>query len=86
MLRYNSAEAVGYNLVQFIASPIHASVIPKLNVYNPDLVRSAVEPNVFLLLEADSTVTPARLSGTLINAKGDRVFTYTLTAAELAPA
>ncbi len=38
------------------------------------------------LLEADSTVTPARLSGTLINAKGDRVFTYTLTAAGLAPA
>ena len=86
VLRYNSVAAVGYNLVQFIASPIHASVIPKLNVYNPDLVRSAVEPNVFLLLEADSTVTPARLSGTLINAKGDRVFTYTLTAAELAPA
>jgi len=86
VLRYNSAETVGYDLVQFIASPIHASVIPTLNVYNPDLVRSAVEPNVFLLLEADSTVTPARLRGTLINAKGDHVFTYEVNATELTPA
>jgi alkaline phosphatase D len=83
VLRYKSAATVGYNLVQFIASPIHASVIPTLNVYNPDLVRSAVEPNVFLLLEADSSVSPATLRGMLVNEKGDRVFSYGLTAAEL---
>lgn len=80
---YKSAATVGYNLVQFIASPIHGSVIPTLNVYNPDLVRSAVEPHVFLLLEADSSLSPAALRGTLVNAKGDRVFSYGLTAAEL---
>jgi alkaline phosphatase D len=86
VLRYKSEATVGYNLVQFISSPIHGGVIPTWNVYNPAVVRSAAEPNVFLMLEADSTVAPARLEGTLINAKGERVFSYGLTAAELSPA
>lgn len=86
VLRYRSVETVGYNLVQFIASPIHGSVIPTLNVYNPDLVRSAVEPHVFLLLEADSTVSPPSLQGALINRKGERVFTYTLNLSDVSPA
>jgi alkaline phosphatase D len=60
-------------------------VIPALNVFHPDLVRSAVEPNVFLLLEADSTVNPPRLEGTLINAKGERVFSYAVSLPELTP-
>ena len=84
VLRYKTKETLGYELVQLIASPIHANVIPKLNVYHPDLVRSAVEPNVFMLLDADSTVTPARLRATLINRHGARVFTYDLNAADLA--
>jgi alkaline phosphatase D len=85
VLRYKSVETVGYNLVQFIVSPIHSSVLSARNVFNPDLVRSAVEPNVFLVLEADSTVIPARLRGALINARGERVFTYELTLADLTP-
>ncbi len=86
VLRYNSKAAVGYDLVQFIASPVHGSVIPSLNVYNPHLVRSAVEPHVFLLVEADDTVSPARLDATLINARGARVFHYQLTIEDLTPA
>jgi alkaline phosphatase D len=85
VLRYKSLATAGYNLVQYISSPIHAGVIPALNVFHPDLVRSAVEPNVFLLLEADSTVNPPRLEGTLINAKGERVFSYGVSLAELTP-
>lgn len=83
VLRYKTRKSLGYDLVQFIASPIHANVIPTLNVYHPDLVRSAVEPNVFMLVDIDSTVTPARLQTSLVNRHGDRVFTYTLTTAEL---
>lgn len=86
VLRYATKESIGYNLLQFIASPIHASVIPRLNVYNPDLVRSAVEPNVFLLLEADTTVPQPRLSGTLINVRGERVFSYEAGLLDLMPA
>lgn len=85
VLRYDTRKTVGYKLVQFIASPIHGSTIPALNVYNPDLVRSAVEPHVFLLVEADSTVTPPELHATLINKAGEHVFSYHLTTDDLKP-
>jgi len=86
VLRYKTAKTVGYDLVQFIASPVHGSTIPSLNVYNPDLVRSAVEPNVFLRVDADSTVTPAVFDAALINKNGETVFSYRLSADDLKPA
>ncbi len=86
VLRYKTQKTVGYDLAQFIASPIHASTIPSLNVYHPDLVRSAVEPNIFLRVDADSTVTPAEFHATLINKNGGQVFSYHLTTDDLSPA
>lgn len=85
VLKYPTAKTVGYDLVQFIASPIHSSTIPSLNVYHPDLVRSAVEPNVFLRVDADSTVTPATFNAALINKNGETVFSYHLTEHDLQP-
>ena len=85
VLRYKTTKNVGYELVQFIASPIHGSTIPSLNVYNPDLIRSAVEPHVFLQVDADSTVQPAEFRATLINKDGERVFSYHLTTDNLKP-
>jgi alkaline phosphatase D len=87
VLRYKETEkTAGYRMVQFIASPIHHKVIPSLNIYHPDLVRSAVEPHVFLLVEVDTTVTPAALRTELVNRHGERVFTYNLTLDDLTPA
>lgn len=86
VLKYKTSKTVGYDLVQIIASPVHGSTIPSLNVYNPDLVRSAVEPNVFLRVDADSTVTPAVFDATLINKNGETVFSYHLTEEDLKPA
>ncbi|WAC18734.1 alkaline phosphatase D family protein [Luteolibacter sp. SL250] len=87
VLSYKGTEkTAGYRMVQFIASPIHHKVIPSLNVYHPDLVRSAVEPHVFLVVEVDSTVTPASLHAELVNRHGARVFTYDLTLDDLTPA
>ncbi|MES2707052.1 MAG: alkaline phosphatase D family protein [Verrucomicrobiota bacterium] len=85
VLRYPTTGTVGYDLVQFIASPIHSSTIPSLNVYNPALIRSAVEPNVFLRVDVDSTVSPAELHATLINRNGEQVFSYHLTTDDLKP-
>lgn len=85
VLKYATKKTVGYDLRQFIASPMHGSTIPSLNVYHPDLIRSAVEPHVFMVLEIDSTVTPHRLSAELVNRHGERVFTYALDAADLTP-
>ena len=87
VLRYKETKkTVGYQMVQFIASPIHHKVIPSLNVYHPDLLRSAVEPHVFLVVEVDSTVTPASLHAELVNRHGERVFTYNLTLDDLTSA
>lgn len=85
VLQYKTQKSIGYDLVQFIASPIHGSTIPSLNVYNPDLVRSAVEPNVFLRVDADSTVSPAEFHAALINKSGETVFSYHLTEDDLKP-
>jgi alkaline phosphatase D len=85
VLQYKTKKSIGYDLVQFIASPIHGSTIPSLNVYNPDLVRSAVEPNVFLRVDADSTVSPAEFHAALINKSGEIVFSYHLTEEDLKP-
>lgn len=86
VLKYPTQKTVGYDLVQFIASPIHGSTIASLNVYHPDLVRSAVEAHVFLVMEVDSTVTPPRLTAELVNKDGERVFGYQLNLEELTPA
>lgn len=83
VLRYPTKDVVGYDLVQFIASPIHGSVISSLNVFNKNLLRSAVEPNVFLRIEVDSQTTPPALTASLINAFGATVFSYEFFATEL---
>lgn len=83
VLRYKTEKSVGYDLVQFIASPIHGSTIPSLNVYHPNLVRSAVEPNVFLEVEVDTTEEDPVFSAALVNRKGETVFSYRLLASEL---
>lgn len=81
----NYGPRVGYDLWQFIVSPMHSSVIPSLNVPNPALVHSAVEPHVFLRLELDTTVEPATMTATWINRDGERVFEVSTDAALLTP-
>ena len=74
---------VGYDLWQFIISPMHDGVIPSLDVPHPNLVHHALEPNVFLRLEADSTSNPPRLTASWINLNGKRVFEVDVTIDEL---
>lgn len=49
-----SADRAGYPLDQLIVSPLHDHTIPSLDVPHDDLVWSAVEPRVFLILEAST--------------------------------
>ncbi|MFE5794255.1 alkaline phosphatase D family protein [Streptomyces sp. NPDC056503] len=74
---------VGYDLWQFIVSPLHDSTIPSLNVPSPHLVHSAVEPHVFLKLVADTTGATPTLTATWINRDGRRLFEVRRTAAEM---
>ena len=89
-LRYpGAAERVGYPIDQFIVSPMHSSTIASLNVPHPDLVWSAVEPHVFLILEADSTVDPPMLTARWIQdngrGKGDELYRVVRTLDKLMP-
>lgn len=79
----NYGPRVGYELWQFIISPLHGSTIPSLDVPHPALVHHAVEPHVFLKLTADTTVTPATLTATWINRDGRRIFEVTTDADRL---
>ncbi|MFE7777142.1 alkaline phosphatase D family protein [Streptomyces sp. NPDC057445] len=79
----NYGPRVGYDLWQFIVSPLHDSTIPGLNVPSPFLVHSAVEPHVFLKLVADTTLDMPTLTATWINRAGKHLFEVTRTAAEL---
>jgi len=81
----NYGPRVGYDLWQFIVSPMHNRVIPSLNVPHPNLVHDAVEPYVFLKLEIDTVATPAKLDATWINRDGRRIFAVNTTSEELSP-
>lgn len=83
LLKYDTAEQVGYPIYQFISSPMHGSVIPSLNVAHPALLRSAEEPYVFLKVDVDTTVEPATLSGVWINRDGKVIFDVNLDIDEL---
>ncbi|MFT7835703.1 alkaline phosphatase D family protein [Saccharothrix sp. BKS2] len=79
----NYGPRVGYDLWQYIVSPLHNSTIPSLNTPHPALVHSAVEPHVFLKLVADTTASPATLTATWINREGRRLFEVRRTATDL---
>ncbi|WP_433259653.1 alkaline phosphatase D family protein (plasmid) [Streptosporangium sp. CA-135522] len=79
----NYGPRVGYDLWQYIVSPLHDYTIPSFNIPNPSLVHSAVEPHVFLKLVADTTVTPATLTATWINREGRRLFEVRRTATDM---
>ncbi|WAL71487.1 alkaline phosphatase D family protein [Kitasatospora sp. YST-16] len=79
----NYGPRIGYDLWQFVVSPLHGSTISGLNAGNPALVASAVQPYTFLKLVADTTVSPATLTATWIDRDGKRLFEVRRTATEL---
>ncbi|WDI41922.1 alkaline phosphatase D family protein [Bremerella sp. P1] len=82
-LKYETEKTVGYPIHQFIVSPIHDSVIPKLNVPHPNLIRGEAIPHVWLRLEVDSTQSPARLHAEWVQMKGRPMWDVTLTDEQL---
>ncbi|MCH2596906.1 MAG: alkaline phosphatase family protein [Pirellulales bacterium] len=73
-LKYDTTQQVGYPLHQFVVSPLHAKIAPILNKPHPALVHSAAEPNVFLRVVADSTVSPARLLVKYVQLEGHKMW------------
>lgn len=85
LLRYPPS-FVGYPLYDFVSSPMHHKVIPSLNVPHPYLLDSKVQPNTFMTLTADTTVTPATLTARFLDTDGKSLFPDTVVRAdELTP-
>ena len=82
-LQYKTEEQVGYAIRQFIVSPIHARVIPTLNIPHPDLIKGAAIPNVWLRLDVDTSGSEPSLHAHWIQMKGRQMWDVKLTAAEL---
>ena len=74
---------LGYDLHDLVSSPIHASIIPSLNVPHPDLVWGKPVPRTFLRIVADSTVSPAAFTATFIGADGGTLHEVKLDSAML---
>ena len=83
LMRFPTRTTVGYDLPEFITSPMHDRVFPHANVKDPNLVASAEEPWVFLRLTADSTGREPMLTGELVNRDGKRFFRQELRASDL---
>jgi alkaline phosphatase D len=80
-LEHPTTRTAGYPLPEYVVSPLHEKVLPKL-VPTGDLRLkwSAVEPNVFLRMEADSTGKVPTLTSTWIRMDGTRLHEHILEA------
>ena len=82
-LKYPLKSRLGYDLEQWIVSPMHDSIIPSLNVPHPALLWGEAIPNVFLQVIADSTQSPATLTANWITMNGKTVHSVSLKATEM---
>ena len=78
-------DRVGYDLWHLVTSPLHEKTIPSLDAPHPDKVFSAVEPNTFLKLTADSTRPDPTLLAEWVARDGRRLHSIALYATELSP-
>jgi alkaline phosphatase D len=80
LLEHLPAERLGEPLFEYIVSPLHDSVIPRLvPTQDKRLLWSAVEPNVFLRMVADTTRARPTLTSTWIRMDGTRLHEHVIT-------
>ncbi|MSU49721.1 MAG: hypothetical protein EXS37_11660 [Opitutus sp.] len=83
LMRFPTRGSLGYDLIEYIVSPMHDRVFPHANLKDPNLVASAEEAWVFLKMTADSTAGEPTLVAELVNRDGMRFFRQELRAGEL---
>lgn len=74
--RHTPSVSVGYPIYELVSSPAHSRTIPALNIKHPNVVRAAVVPNTFLLIEVDRSENGdvATLRAKFLDSKGERLF------------
>ena len=78
-------QRVGYDLHDFVTSPLHTSTIASLDVYHPSLEWSIVEGRQFLTLTADTRSQPARLTARYIRHDGTVLHEVVVSYDQLVP-
>ena len=76
VIRHETADTIGYDLHEFITSPIHEKLIPAANAPHRGLVYSVGEPNSYLLLETKDHEMDSSIIMSLRNAKGNTLHSF----------
>ena len=78
VIEHDTESKIGYDLVEFITSPIHERLIEAANAKHSGDLFSVGEINSFLLLEAIASDEQATLTMTITNADGQKLFSKTM--------
>mgnify|MGYP002527413862 CR=1 FL=1 len=76
VIKHNTTDTIGYDLHEFITSPIHEKLIVAADAYHEGLVFSIGEPNSFLLLETRKKEDDIELTMSLRNAEGEILYCH----------
>ncbi len=79
VIQHDTKSKIGYDLIEFITSPIHEKLIVTANAPHEGDLFSVGEINSFLLLQATNNDEMQSLSMTITNASGEELFTHTIS-------
>ena len=85
VLVHPTRDAVGYDLVEFVTSPLHARVHSDAAVTGPEVVFDRGVASSFLLLDARASGTGASVTARFVSATGETFHTRVVDAGSLQP-
>lgn len=78
VIKHDAKKYIGYDLIEYITSPIHEKLIVAANAPHKGDLFSVGEINSFLLLEAIHNNKESSLTMTITNSDGKKLFTKTM--------
>jgi alkaline phosphatase D len=79
VINHNTKSKIGYDLIEFVTSPIHEKLISAANASHEGDVFSVGEINSYLLLHATTVDEKLTLTMNITNASGEALFTYSFS-------
>mgnify|MGYP002636889705 CR=1 FL=1 len=79
VIRHDTKGRLGYDLMEFVTSPIHERLIPAANPPHPGLIFSVGEINSFLLVDATTAGASSTLVARIRNAAGQDLHVEKIT-------
>jgi alkaline phosphatase D len=85
VLVHPTRDSVGYDLVEFVTSPLHARVHSDAAVTGPEVVFDRGVASSFLLLDGRTAGVGASLTARFVDARGKTFHTHAVDAGSLQP-